>query len=428
MGYLTFAQIFFMTKYILIILSAIVLLASCNSQHKEAKDKEQQNVVIEDSPKAIKKYGIEITDYNIKETTIKQNQNMGDIFGAHNISYNVVLKASELDSVFDITRIKTGYNITFFYLKKDTLEKPDYIVYEQNLKSYVVFDLRDSLNMYLGEKDVQIQVREVSGQIKSSLWNAMTDIHVNPMLAVELSEVYAWSIDFFGLQKGDHFSVIYEESYIDSTFYGIEKINAIRFDHANHYYYAYRFKQDSLWSFFDEEGNSLRKAFLKAPLRFSRISSRFTNSRMHPVLKIRRPHHGVDYAAPRGTPVYSVGDGKVIKKGWDKGGGRFVKIKHNSVYTTVYMHFSKFAKGIKVGDFIKQGQVVGYVGSSGLATGPHLDFRFYLNGKPVDPLKVKSPPVEPIRKENISEYKNAISKYQVSLDSLINIIHKDTIQ
>ncbi len=416
-----------MTKYILIILSVTILLASCDSQQQKTEEKVPLKIIIKDTPKAINKYGIDITDYKTVTKSIKQNQNIGDIFGDHNIAYNLVLRASELDSIFDIRKIKTGQNITFFYSKKDTLEKPDYIVYEQNLKTYVIFDLRDSLNMYLGEKDIKIQVREVSGQIKSSLWNAMTDIHVNPILAVELSEVYAWSIDFFGLQKGDHFSVIYEESDIDSNFYGIEKINAIRFDHANHYYYAYRFKQDSVWSFFDEEGNSLRKAFLKAPLRFSRISSRFTNSRMHPVLKIRRPHHGVDYAAPRGTPVYSVGDGKVIKKGWDKGGGRFVKIKHNSVYTTVYMHFSKFAKDIKVGDFIKQGQVIGYVGSSGLATGPHLDFRFYLNGKPVDPLKVKSPPVEPIRKENIEEYKKSIEAYQGTLDSLINIIHLEKI-
>ncbi len=421
-----------MIKQIVTLFSFLILFTACVSKDKEI----EKNQSVEDSVKEVlepeRLYGIEIEPYEIVQNTIKQNQTIGDIFGNQNIAYNLVLKASGLDSIFDIRKIKTGNLISYLFTKNDTssIRKPKYIVYEKNLKSFVVFDLRDTLNMYLGEKDIQIQVRKVSGQIKSSLWNAMTDIHVNPILAVELSEVYAWSIDFFGLQKGDHFSVIYEESYIDSTFYGIEKINAIRFDHANHYYYAYRFKQDSIWSFFDEEGNSLRKAFLKAPLRFSRISSRFTNSRMHPVLKIRRPHHGVDYAAPRGTPVYSVGDGKVIKKGWDKGGGRFVKIKHNSVYTTVYMHFSKFAKNIKIGDFIKQGQVIGYVGSSGLATGPHLDFRFYLNGKPVDPLKVKSPPVEPIKKENMIEYKKAISEYQGSLDSLINIVHleNDSIQ
>lgn len=418
-----------MKYYIILIWSFLTLLFSCTGD-KKAEEKIDTTPVEQEKTEPIVRFGIEIDSYDISKETVKKNQNIGDIFGNHNIAYDIVLRASELDSIFDIRRIKTGQAISYFYSKNDTIQKPDYIIYEKDLQSYVVFDFRDSLRMYLGEKEKEIRLRKISGQIKSSLWNAMTDVNVNPMLAIELSEVYAWSIDFFGLQKGDHFSVIYEESYIDSNFYGIEKINAIRFDHANHYYYAYRFKQDSVWSFFDEEGNSLRKAFLKAPLRFSRISSRFTNSRMHPVLKIRRPHHGVDYAAPRGTPVYSVGDGKVIKKGWDKGGGRFVKIKHNSVYTTVYMHFSKFAKGIKVGDFIQQGQVIGYVGSSGLATGPHLDFRFYLNGKPVDPLKVKSPPVEPIKKENMAEYKIAISKHQGALDSLINIVHleNDSIQ
>ena len=408
-------------KYIfIIILSSLFILNACTDKKVEIKDtsnKENTSVTEELLPET--KYGIEIAPYKIISEKVKRNQNIGDIFGEHNINYNLVLKASNLDSIFDIRRIKTGQAISYFFPKNDSVQKPSYIVYEKDIKSFVVFDLRDSLNMYIDEKETEVRLREVSGQINSSLWNAMTDINVNPILAIELSEVYAWSIDFFGLQKGDHFSVIYQEEYIDSVFYRIDTIHAIRFDHANHFYYAYRFKQDSAWSFFDEEGNSLRKAFLKAPLRFSRISSRFTNSRMHPVLKIRRPHHGVDYAAPRGTPVYSVGDGKVIKKGWDKGGGRFVKIKHNSVYTTTYMHFSKFAKGIKVGDFIHQGQVIGYVGSSGLATGPHLDFRFYKNGKAVDPLKVKSPPVNPIKEINKKEFLKTVNKYHNTLDSLI---------
>lgn len=413
-------------KYQIIGLLALVfLLSGCVTEDKNEviEDLAQIAIVV---PKVITKYGIELSTYRFIEERIKKNQNMADIFLSHNLNYDLVLKASDMDSIFDITKINTGDQITYFYSKEDSIVTPDYIVYRMDLKSYVVLDFRDSLNMYVGHKEKEVRLRQVSGEIKSSLWNAMTDINVSPMLAIELSEVYAWSIDFFGLQKGDHFSIVYEESYIDSVFYDIEKIHAIRFDQANHFYYAYRFEQDSIWNFFDENGNSLRKAFLKAPLRFSRISSRFSHSRMHPVLKIRRPHHGVDYAAPKGTPVYSVGDGKVVKKGWDKGGGRYVRIKHNSVYSTVYMHFSKFAKGIKVGDFIQQGQVVGYVGSSGLATGPHLDFRFYQNGKPVNPLKVKSPPVEPIKEENMMEFKKVVLKYQSTLDSLITMNHPET--
>ena len=420
-------------KYILLLISmSLLLMMSCeNSKNPNQLDHTTNDTIQSVSkPEPLTKYGIDITFFDIQENIIKQNQTMGDIFSNQNIAYNLVLKASELDSIFDIRKIKTGNLISYLFTKNDTnsVRKPEYIVYEQDLKSYVVFDLRDSLNMYLGEKETKTVTREVSGKIQSSLWNAMKDIDVNPVLSIELSEVYAWSIDFFGLQKGDHFSIIYEESYIDSTFFGIDKIDAIRFDHSNHYYYAFRFKQDSIWNFFDEDGNSLRKAFLKAPLRYSRISSRYSNSRYHPVLKIRRPHHGVDYAAPKGTPIHSIGDGRVIFVGRKGGYGRRVEVKHNSVYTSGYAHMSRYAKGIKSGDFVKQGQLIGYVGMSGTATGPHLDFRVYMNGKPIDPLKMKSPPVEPIREEKMVEYKAAISNYQSTLDSLINIIHKDSIR
>ena len=418
-----------MKYFIIILLASILLILSCNEKKDSVKETETTNIEKENII-PIKRYGIEVDSFRVVDQKIKQNQNIGDIFGDHNIPYSIVLKASELDSIFDITKIKAGQNISFFYSKSDTLNKPAYIVYEQDLRSFVVFDLRDSLDLYLGKKEVNLRLRQVSGEIKSSLWNAMSEMNVNPILSIELSEVYAWSIDFFGLQKGDHFSIIYEESYIDSNFYKIEKIDAIRFDHSNHYYYAFRFKQDSVWSFFDEEGNSLRKAFLKAPLRYSRISSRYSNSRYHPVLKIRRPHHGVDYAAPKGTPIHSIGDGRVIFVGRKGGYGRRVEIKHNSVYTTGYAHMSRYAKGIKSGDFVKQGQIIGYVGMSGTATGPHLDFRVYKNGSPIDPLKMKSPPVEPIKKENMAEYLEAIKDYHLTLDSLINLVHhnNDSIQ
>jgi len=422
-----------MKNHIFPFLIIVLFLVSCNSEtsNTEQSDTQLPEVATKQSQPILKTYGIDTENYRVVKDIVKRNQTIGDIFGAQHISYPIILKASEQTQIFDIRKIRTGQTIAYFYPKNDSILKPDYIVYEKSLKSFVVFDLRDSVRIYLEDKICDIKHRKISGQINSSLWNAMVDIDVPPMLSVELSEVYAWSIDFFGLQKGDRFSVIYEESYIDSSFYEITKIDAICFEHANRNYYAFRFKQDSVWSFFDEQAKSLRKAFLKAPLRFSRISSRFTNSRFHPVLKIRRPHHGVDYAAPRGTPVHSVGDGKVIAKGYQKrGGGRYLKIKHNSVYTTGYMHFSRFAKNIKVGDFVQQGQLIGYVGSSGLATGPHLDFRFYKNGTAIDPLKVKSPPVEPVKESHLTEYKLLVKSYKNVLDSLINIVHmpNDSIQ
>jgi murein DD-endopeptidase MepM/ murein hydrolase activator NlpD len=233
----------------------------------------------------------------------------------------------------------------------------------------------------------------------------MVDNNLDPMLALNLSDIFVWSIDFFAINKGDRFRVIFDELYVDSSFVGIGEIYAVQFDHYGDANYAFRFYQDERHDYYDETGMSLRKAFLKAPLDFYRISSRFSHSRMHPVLRIRRPHLGVDYAAPKGTPVMSIGDGTVIQRAYQKGGGgNFVKIRHNSVYTTVYMHLSGFARGITTGTRVKQKQVIGYVGSTGLSTGPHLDFRVFKNGQPVDPLRVEAPPVEPVKPENMPSY------------------------
>ena len=225
------------------------------------------------------------------------------------------------------------------------------------------------------------------------------------MLALKLSDIFAWAIDFYAIQKGDQFRVIYDELLVDSAYIGIGDIYAVQFDHAGSENFAFGFEQDERFDYFDENGMSLRRAFLKSPLEFSRISSHFSHSRLHPVLRIRRPHHGVDYAAPHGTPVRSIGDGTVIARAFQAGGGgNYVKIKHNSVYTTTYMHLSGFGKGVTTGARVKQRQVIGFVGATGLATGPHLDFRVHKNGSPVDPLKVEAPPVEPVHQEKMGEY------------------------
>ncbi|MCF8373024.1 MAG: M23 family metallopeptidase [Bacteroidales bacterium] len=358
-------------------------------------------------------YGLPVDSFFVQEGKVKRNQNLSDILVKQNISYQQIDELVRTSTgLFDMRKMKAGNHYSLFFDKYQT-DSLCYFVYEISPIDYIVYHFNDSVIAERGQKE-KISVRKyASGSIESSLWNAMKEADINPVLAVELSDVYAWAIDFFGIQKGDQFKVIYEEQYVDSQSIGITQIFAAVFTHNGHDYQAYEFTQDSTGSFFDEEGNSLRKAFLKAPLRYSRISSRFSNSRMHPVLKIRRPHHGVDYAAPTGTPVLSIGDGKVVDKGYQKlGGGRFLKIKHNSVYTTVYMHLNGYAKGIGTGSFIKQGQTIGYVGSSGLATGPHLDFRVYKNGSPVDPLKIESPPVEPVKEENKEEFARTMMKYQ----------------
>ena len=219
---------------------------------------------------------------------------------------------------------------------------------------------------------------------------------MHPSLAVEMEDIFAWTVDFFGLQKGDSFKVVYEEKFIYDKSLGAARIFGAQFTWSGKTITAIPLVQDGRESFFDGEGNSLRKAFLKAPLSFSRITSRFSSSRMHPILRIRRPHYGVDYAAPIGTPVHAIGDGRVISATFENGSGRMVKISHNSVYSTAYLHLSGFAEGIHSGVYVKQGDIIGFVGSSGLSTGPHLDFRFYQNGYPVDPLNVEAPPVEPV--------------------------------
>jgi murein DD-endopeptidase MepM/ murein hydrolase activator NlpD len=223
---------------------------------------------------------------------------------------------------------------------------------------------------------------------------------MQPALVGDMSEIFAWTVDFFGLQKGDNFKVIYEEFFIDGKSFGTGRIYGAQFNRTGSSITAIPFIQDGKESYFDINGNSLRKAFLKAPLQFSRISSHFSSARMHPILRIVRPHYGVDYAAPIGTPVHAIGDGRIISATDGGGEGKMVRIQHNSVYATAYMHLSRFGDGIRAGAFVKQKDIIGYVGTSGLSTGPHLDFRFYMNGTPVDPLKVDAPPVEPISEEN----------------------------
>ena len=370
-------------------------------------------------PEPVLRYGLPIDSFIIEEATVKRNQNLSDILVQKNISYQTIDEiAKKSKPIFDVRRLKYR-NPYYFFLKKDSLQTPAYFVYDIDDTNYVIYQFQDSIHVYKGEKPVVRKLRKVSGTIESSLWNAMVDNDIDPVLAIDLSEIYAWSIDFFGIQKGDQFRVIYDEDFVDSTSIGIGQIYACQFRHADEDFYAFRFEQDSSFSYFDNQGKSLKKAFLKAPLKYSRISSRFTNSRYHPVLKISRPHHGVDYAASIGTPVHSIGDGVVTRKGYQKlGGGNYLYIKHNSVYTTSYMHLNGYAKGIYPGVRVHQGQLIGYVGKTGLATGPHLDFRVYRNGSPMNPLKLKAPPVEPVKEKNIPEFNVLKDSLIAQLDSI----------
>ncbi|MCF8225672.1 MAG: peptidoglycan DD-metalloendopeptidase family protein [Bacteroidales bacterium] len=362
-------------------------------------------------------YGIPADSFEVVTGKIRRNQMLGNILYEYGVSERQVYELSLLPKEsFDVRRMKAGNKYALFLDSSGV----HYFVYEKDLVNYIVVHFDDSIHLESMQKPVIRKTSEIDGQISSSLWETMKQMDVNPILAVEMSEIYQWSIDFFGLQEGDRFKVIYDESFVDSNSVGITRIYAAWFHHAGHEFWAIPFEQGGVISYFDEEGNSLRRTFLKAPLRFPRVSSGFSHSRLHPILKIRRPHHGVDYAAPYGTPVQAVGDGKIIAAAYERGGGNYIKIRHNSVYTTAYLHLSRFAKGIKNGVYVKQGDVIGYVGSTGLSTGPHLDFRFYKNGSALNPLRVKAPPVEPIHEENLVDYELVKRSIMAELESIGN--------
>ncbi|WP_303920376.1 M23 family metallopeptidase [Draconibacterium sediminis] len=396
---------------------ALSQLFSCAPKKAQQEETPLLDTVVEVKMPELK-YGLPVDSFTLEMGKVKNNQYLSQILNARGVGMGTIDKiARKSRDVFDVRKIKSGENFCILSTL-DSVPVAKYFVYENSPVEYTVFELTDTLGIYKGEKEVKTRQRTAHGVVETSLWNAMVDNGQDPMLALELSDIFAWTIDFFAIQKGDRFRVIYDEQFVDSVSIGIGEIYAVQFDHYGEDNYAFIFDQDDRWDYFDEQGKSLRKAFLKAPLKFSRISSRFSNNRMHPVLRIRRPHHGVDYAAPKGTPVMSIGDGTVVAKAYQKsGGGNYLKIKHNSVYTTTYMHLSGYGKGIHTGARVKQGQVIGYVGSTGLASGPHLDFRVAKNGSLVDPLKVKAPPVEPVKEENMTRY-NAVK------DSLMQELQK----
>ena len=390
-----------------LLLILLLFLVSCGGGNDNAGKKEAKK---QPEPKYL--YGICIDSLDVVEGNVKKNEFLANILQREGVSYNTVnyIDRNKRD-VFDVRKIKVG-NKYVFLKTRDSIPTAKYWIYEIDRINYAVFQLTDSLSAWKGEKEVITKVEHVGVEIKSSLWNAMAEAGCDYSLILELSDIYAWTIDFFGIQPGDSCKVIFEEKYIagDTVPFGIGNVLASYFKNKGEGKYAFSYVQNGRKEYFDENGDNLRKAFLKAPLNYRRISSTFSEARLHPVHKIVRPHHGVDYAAPSGTPVQTIGDGTVIDKGWDKkGGGNYLKIKHNSTYTTTYMHLKGFAKGISKGCKVKQGQTIGYVGMSGTATGPHLDFRLQKNGTYIDPLKFKSPSAEPVKKENLEQYKKDIT-------------------
>ena len=393
------------------ILAGLVLayLIIANVSQRLAVYKETDTVAIDSSefqapppPKIL--YGIVVDSMTVEKRVIKRNENLSEILSKYNISPQTIYEISKIprDS-FNVRRLQSRKPYTIIH-ENDSLKTARAFIYHPNPIDFVMLKFDDIVRVHNGKNKVDTIVEVASGIIETSLYNSIMDSGGSPMLVNELADVYAWEIDFFGLQKGDAFKIIYERFEVNGQDAGMGKILGSWFRHMEKPFYAVQYDQGEGKEYFDGEGNSLRKTFLKAPLRFSRISSRFSYSRMHPVLKIRRPHTGIDYAAPKGTPVVAVGDGIVILAAYKGGGGNSVKVRHNGNYTTGYLHLSRYGKGIKKGAQVIQGQVIGYVGSTGLSTGPHLDFRFWKNGKPVNPLKIDPPSANPIKADHMDSY------------------------
>lgn len=349
-------------------------------------------------------YGFNFDSFKVTNGRVKSNDILAKLISGYQVkNAQLIALLDSFNTVFDARKIRSG-NTYVLLSRHDSIERLYYFIYEINRVDFAVFSFVDSMYIQIGHKAIDTLERQVAGEITSSLWVDMNRIGASPELISKMSDVYAWEIDFFRISKGDKFKLIYESLQIEGKEAGIGRILAAEFGHQGHAHYAILFNQNKRPDYFDSTGACLRKMFLKAPLQYSRISSHFSTSRYHPVLKRYRPHYGVDYAAAYGTPVSAVGDGTVIFAAYSGGAGNLIKIRHNSVYTTAYMHLSKFGKGIKKGASVKQGQVIGYVGSTGLSTGPHLDYRVWKNGSHVNPLTLDLPPVESVEKDNLDAF------------------------
>ncbi len=395
----------------LILLSVILFRSNSGTPAKE-------KVTLKPTIIKLNEFGFQDDSLIGKQGSVRPNETLSGIFAKYNLS------ANEIDNILynsktnlDYRKIIAGNNY-YAYLSNDSLSKLNYFVYEKDPINYVVFNLTDSVETYSGQKEVKTERESVAGVINHSLYTAMVNNEASPELVIELSEVFAWEIDFYRVQKGDYFKVIYDEEFVDDKSIGIKKIIGAYFNHEGEDFYGIEFKQNNVIQYFDENGKSLRKAFLKAPVKFSRISSRYSLRRYHPIEHRVKAHLGTDYVAPIGTPILSTGDGIVTAATYSRYNGKYVKIRHNSVYSTQYLHMSRIAKGIRKGVGVKQGQVIGYVGMTGEATGPHVCYRFWKNGSQVDPLRQKIPSSHPVKPELLEAYNKKKAEVLSQLDSL----------
>jgi len=363
-------------------------------------------------------YGINVDTLAVTLGSVKPNQNLSEILNAWGVSYSTIHElVTNAGDVYNARRLRAGEQYILIHTKGERGVAQQMII-EPSLREYIILHLTDSIYAERFVRPSVIIQKEVAGEINSSVYVTAVKNGGNPDLVNRLVDVFAWQIDFFRIQKGDKFKVIYEEELIAGRTVATGRIQAAYFEHFGKDYYAIYFDECSQGDYYDECGQSVRRAFLKAPLDYTRISSRFSGSRFHPVLKRFKAHLGTDYAAPKGTPIRTVGSGVVVEAQYKGGNGNYVKIRHNSTYSTQYLHMSKIATGIRPGVSVTQGQTIGYVGSTGLATGPHLCFRFWKNGQQVDPFRVDLPPAKPVDPSGFEEFTELSERFIRRLDTM----------
>lgn len=404
-------------KKLLIALLISISFFSCKNEPKDVPPDLQ--AVVE--PEQIVEFGFNLNDYVVKRDTIKSGDSFGTILERNNIGYPQIYNIAEsAKDSYDIRKLQIGKPYTLL-CSKDSLQTPECFIYQPNNIDYVVIKFADSVVTYKESKPVNIVTKEASGTIMNSLSETMEAQELPYQLINDMSDIYAWTINFFKLQKGDKFKIIYKERYLeDDISVGLESIEAAYFQHKGEDFYAFGFKTDSIQkdkSFFDEKSKSLKRAFLKAPVQFSRISSRYNlNRRIAYYGYALRPHKGTDFAAGIGTPILATANGIVEESTQRGGNGKYVKIKHNDTYSTQYLHMSKQA--VRKGQYVKQGDVIGYVGMTGNTGGPHVCYRFWKNGQQVDPFKQKLPTAESIPDNLKERYQQYIQPLKVKLDGI----------
>ena len=405
-------------KPILVLLLILVSSIAC-------KKERPQKIIVEEVPVEIPdpmEFGFHLNNYIVKKDTIRKGESFGEILQRNNLDYSVIFQiAQQTKDTFDIRRLQVGKPYTIL-CAKDSLEKPQHFVYQSNKEDYVVINFADSINAFTARKPVTYVEKEASGVITSNISQTLEDLGLSSRLAYKMAdEIYAWTIDFRRLQRGDRFKVIYTDKYIDDTIYtGVHNIKAAFFEHNKEPFYAFEFETDStkgIIDYFNHEAKNLRRAFLKAPVQFSRVSSRYNLRRRIAVYGYKvRPHKGTDFAARIGTPIMATANGTVTESARRGGNGNYVKIRHNATYSTQYLHMKK--RKSKVGDFVKQGDVIGWVGMTGNTGGPHVCYRFWKNGRQVDPFKQKLPEAKPISESLKIKFLEFIKPIKSQLDSI----------